>query len=144
MSAACFALVLRPDASFQAIEWPADSAAGLRSLYTEVDCTNIAVVDLSPKVSMWLDDEGILNGSPVNKWATTLYAATAPVHQNYWLCTCRKAAFLQQFGRHCGGRRRAVVHDDGQHHPSQVRRSAVCVAIGAHVARDKSAGYGVR
>ncbi|MGW3361039.1 DUF3846 domain-containing protein [Streptomyces bungoensis] len=83
MSAAGFALVLRPDASFHVIEWPADSAAGLRTLYTEVGCTNIAVVDLSPQVSMWLDDEGILNGSPVNTWATTLYAVTAPVHQNY-------------------------------------------------------------
>ncbi len=47
MSAAGFALILRPDTSFQIIEWPRESAAGLRSLYTEIGCTNVAVVDLS-------------------------------------------------------------------------------------------------
>ncbi|WP_121751281.1 DUF3846 domain-containing protein [Streptomyces sp. E2N166] len=32
---------------------------------------------------MWLDDEGILNGSPINKQATLVYSITAPAHQNY-------------------------------------------------------------
>ncbi|WP_314416114.1 DUF3846 domain-containing protein [Streptomyces kroppenstedtii] len=83
MSAARYALVLHPDASFQTVEWPRNSAAGLRTLYAEIGCICITVVDLSPKVSMWLDDEGIINGSPVNQWATTVYSATAPVHQKY-------------------------------------------------------------
>ncbi|MGW0574360.1 DUF3846 domain-containing protein [Streptomyces tauricus] len=83
MSAARYALVLHPDASFQAIEWPSNSTAGLRALYAEIGCTCITVVDLSSKVSMWLDDEGIINGSPVNQWATTVYSATAPAHQKY-------------------------------------------------------------
>ncbi|MFD9099417.1 DUF3846 domain-containing protein [Streptomyces collinus] len=84
MSAAGFALVLRPDASFEITEWPGDSTANLRTLYTAIGCTHVDVVDLSPKVSMWLDDDGIHTGAPVNKWATLLYAITAPLHQNYY------------------------------------------------------------
>lgn len=34
----------------------------------------------------------------------------------------RGTAFLQQFGRHIGSRRRAVVHDDGQHRPPPGKR----------------------
>jgi hypothetical protein len=60
-----------------------------------------------------------------------------------WLCTCREAAFLQQFGRHFGGRRRAVVHDDGQHRPPPGTSSAPGGTTGSPVAEGKSAGYGV-
>ncbi|WP_406715168.1 DUF3846 domain-containing protein [Streptomyces althioticus] len=82
MPAAAFALVLHPDASFQVIEWPRTGNT-LSILYREIDCTSITVVDLSPEVSMWLDDEGILKNSPVNFPALQLYALTAPVHQTY-------------------------------------------------------------
>ncbi|MGA5208047.1 DUF3846 domain-containing protein [Streptomyces variegatus] len=81
MSAA-FALVLRPDASFNIIEWHSTGDT-LSTLYREIDCTSIAVVDLSPEVSMWLDDEGMLKNSPANIPALTLYAISAPVHQSY-------------------------------------------------------------
>ncbi|MGW7513905.1 DUF3846 domain-containing protein [Streptomyces massasporeus] len=81
MSAA-FALVLRPDASFNIIEWRSTGDT-LNTLYREIDCTSIAVVDLSPKVSMWLDDEGMLKSSPVNHPAMLLYSISAPIHQAY-------------------------------------------------------------
>ncbi|MEU1854298.1 DUF3846 domain-containing protein [Streptomyces sp. NPDC019990] len=81
MSAA-FALVLRPDASFDVIEWHSTGDT-LSTLYREINCTSIAVVDLSPEVSMWLDDEGMLKASPVNIPALQLYAISAPVHQSY-------------------------------------------------------------
>ncbi|MFH9590675.1 DUF3846 domain-containing protein [Streptomyces luteogriseus] len=81
MSAA-FALVLRPDSSFDVIEWRSTGDT-LNTLYREIDCTSIAVVDLSSEVSMWLDDEGMFKNSPVNIPALTLYAISAPVHQSY-------------------------------------------------------------
>ncbi|MEV6617328.1 DUF3846 domain-containing protein [Streptomyces sp. NPDC051051] len=81
MSAA-LALVLHPDTSFNVIEWRSTGDT-LSTLYREIDCTSIAVVDLSPEVSMWLDDEGMLKNSPVNIPALTLYALSAPVHQPY-------------------------------------------------------------
>ncbi|MGV9903385.1 DUF3846 domain-containing protein [Streptomyces sp. NPDC003388] len=79
-----FALVLRPDASFEITEWPGNSRANLRTLYTAIGCTRVDVVDLSSKVSMWLDDDGMHTGAPVNRWATMLYAITAPLHQHYY------------------------------------------------------------
>ena len=82
MSATEFALVLRPDASFSVIEWPRTGNT-LSILYREIECNSITVVDLSSEVSMWLDDEGILKGSPVNIPVLTLYALSAPVHQSY-------------------------------------------------------------
>ncbi|UUA11615.1 MULTISPECIES: DUF3846 domain-containing protein [Streptomyces] len=82
MSAARFALVLRPDASFSVIEWP-HSTDNLNTLYCEIGCTSIAAVDLSPKVCMWLDDEGLLKNSPINHLAMLLYSISAPIHQAY-------------------------------------------------------------
>ncbi|MFH9821389.1 DUF3846 domain-containing protein [Streptomyces sp. NPDC017230] len=84
MPEARFALVIRPDASFAVIEWPGHLPAGLDTIYREIDSPNIAVIDLSSQVSMWLDDDGINYGASVNKAATAIYAATAPVHQNYY------------------------------------------------------------
>ncbi|MFG3275954.1 DUF3846 domain-containing protein [Streptomyces luteogriseus] len=78
-----YALVLHPDASFSVIEWPPNSTGNLNTLYREINCTSITAVDLSPKVCMWLDDEGMLKNAPVNHPAMLLYSITAPIHQNY-------------------------------------------------------------
>ncbi|GAB1340872.1 DUF3846 domain-containing protein [Streptomyces sp. E-15] len=83
MSAARFALVIHPDASFKVIDWEENSNS-LNVLYREIDFSSVAVVDISPKVAMWLDDDGIIRGAAVNRPATAIYATIAPVHQNYY------------------------------------------------------------
>ncbi|WP_329460760.1 DUF3846 domain-containing protein [Streptomyces sp. NBC_01497] len=69
MLATNLALVIRPDATFDVIDWPADGAT-LRTLYTALNCDYVDMVDVSPELSMWLDDSGITIGSPVNIPAT--------------------------------------------------------------------------
>ncbi|MFI1004946.1 DUF3846 domain-containing protein [Streptomyces galbus] len=77
-----FALVLRPDASFDVIEWNSTGDT-LSTLYREICCLSIAVVDLSPELSMWLDDEGMTKNRAVNIPALRIYALSAPIHQSY-------------------------------------------------------------
>ncbi|MFH8439308.1 DUF3846 domain-containing protein [Streptomyces sp. NPDC018007] len=76
-----FALVLRPDGVFKVIDWPKDGH--LPILYREIGCTAVDVVDLSRTLSMWLDDEGLINGSDANCAATILYALHHAPHQTY-------------------------------------------------------------
>ncbi|MEU8701679.1 DUF3846 domain-containing protein [Streptomyces sp. NPDC048680] len=75
------ALILRTDGSFQAIDWPTDGH--LNILYTGIGCTAVDAVDVSPTLTMWIDDEGLINGSPVNRPATILYAINKEPHQHY-------------------------------------------------------------
>lgn len=63
--------------------------------------------------------DGARRAGPEAAWLRRDAAAYPPVtaaSTTQW--PCRGAAFLQQFGRHFGSRRRAVVHDDGQHPPA--------------------------
>ncbi|MFE6189147.1 DUF3846 domain-containing protein [Streptomyces sp. NPDC056465] len=75
------ALLLRTDGSFELIDWPTDGQ--LNALYQVISCQNIDAVDITDQLTMWLDDEGAINGSPVNRAATLLYAAHRPPHQRY-------------------------------------------------------------
>jgi hypothetical protein len=84
MSNARHALIIRPDSSFTIIDWNADSPDGLEVLYREIDAPTVTAVDISTDVTMWLDDEGIINGSAVNWAASALYATYAPLHQLYY------------------------------------------------------------
>ncbi|MER6234441.1 DUF3846 domain-containing protein [Streptomyces sp. NPDC001616] len=76
------ALLLRTDGSFELIDWPTDSQ--LNTLYQAIDCQNIDAVDISDRLTMWLDDEGLINGARLNRGATLLYAAHRPPHQHYY------------------------------------------------------------
>ncbi|WP_327713666.1 DUF3846 domain-containing protein (plasmid) [Streptomyces sp. NBC_00464] len=76
-----YALILRTNGSFQIIDWPTDGH--LNIYYTEIGCTHVDAVDVSPTITMWLDDEGMINGSPVNRTATILYAMHREPHQHY-------------------------------------------------------------
>ncbi|MGW7341204.1 DUF3846 domain-containing protein [Streptomyces sp. NPDC054808] len=80
---ATFALVLRPDASFKVVEFSGDSPTGLSTIYSEIDSPNIAVMDLSPKISVWLDDDGN-NGAALNRPAIAIHAATILVSHDYY------------------------------------------------------------
>ncbi|MFI1532658.1 DUF3846 domain-containing protein [Streptomyces griseus] len=76
-----FALALYADGTFQMIDWP--TTRTLQTLYTEIGCQNVTAVDMSDDLTMWLDDEGLINGAPVNVGATALYAAHQEPHQHY-------------------------------------------------------------
>ncbi|MEV5249846.1 hypothetical protein [Streptomyces werraensis] len=82
MSAA-FALVLRPDSSFKVIDFSGDSPADLATIFSEINSPNIAVMDLSPRVSVWLDDDGI-RGAAYNQPAKAIHAATVLVPHDYY------------------------------------------------------------
>ncbi|MFJ9703564.1 DUF3846 domain-containing protein [Streptomyces fradiae] len=77
-----YALLLRTDGTFEVLDWPA--SGHLKFLYQAIDCQNVAAVDLTAKVTMWLDDEGIIVGAPVNPAATRLYGMYRPLHQRYY------------------------------------------------------------
>ncbi|MFF7558265.1 hypothetical protein ACFZA9_35835 [Streptomyces olivaceus] len=82
MSAA-FALVLRPDASFKVVEFSGNSPADINTIFSEINSPNIAVMDLSPKISVWLDDDGI-NVTSLNRPAIAIHAATILVSHDYY------------------------------------------------------------
>ncbi|MGW7433352.1 DUF3846 domain-containing protein [Streptomyces sp. NPDC054861] len=78
------ALLICADGAFRVIDWPGTSANALKTLYSALGCGNVAAVDMSDKLTMWLDDEGIINGSPANRPATFLYALYQAPHQVYY------------------------------------------------------------
>ncbi|MEU3708363.1 DUF3846 domain-containing protein [Streptomyces anulatus] len=75
------ALLIRTDGSFELLDWPERDQLG--ALYRAIGCQNIDAVDITTELTMWLDDEGLINGSAVNRSATLLYAAHRPPHQRY-------------------------------------------------------------
>ncbi|ORT54185.1 DUF3846 domain-containing protein [Streptomyces sp. CB03238] len=79
-----YALLLRTDGTFELLDWPNGTHVHLNTLYKAIGCQNVAAVDITDKLTMWLDDEGLYNGSVVNRPATLLYAAHQPPHQLYY------------------------------------------------------------
>lgn len=77
-----FALLLRTDGTFCLIDWPAEGH--LRLLYTAIDCDRVDAVRVTQKLTMWVDDEGMVNDSPANLSATHLYAHHHEPHQAYY------------------------------------------------------------
>lgn len=77
-----YALLVRPDGFFQVLDWPGSSS--LRTLYRAIDCRAVDVADITPKLSMWVDDEGIINGSGVNVPATSLFQRHRTPPQPYF------------------------------------------------------------
>ncbi|WP_445277424.1 DUF3846 domain-containing protein [Streptomyces sp. DSM 41033] len=78
------ALILRTDGEFEIIDWPATGARGhLETLYRAIDCHAVDAVDISPTLTMWLNDEGLITGAPVNRSATILYALHNEPTQHY-------------------------------------------------------------
>ncbi|MGW2176389.1 hypothetical protein ACWC1C_38265 [Streptomyces sp. NPDC001705] len=80
---ATFALILRPDTCFKIVEFSGDSPADLNTIYREIDSPNIAVMDLSPKISVWLSDDEITGGI-LNRPAIAIHAATIFVSHDYY------------------------------------------------------------
>ncbi|MFI1831299.1 DUF3846 domain-containing protein [Streptomyces sp. NPDC020412] len=78
------ALLIRTDGFFELLDWPKRTHVHLNTLYAAIGCQNVAAVDITEKLTMWLDDEGICKDAPVNVPATLLYAARNPLHQHYY------------------------------------------------------------
>ncbi|GAA3015412.1 DUF3846 domain-containing protein [Streptomyces fulvorobeus] len=77
-----YALIIRIDGSFQVIDWPTEGH--LPILYKGIGCTHVDAVDISPRLTMWIDDSGLIDGAPVNRAATILYAIHREPHQHYY------------------------------------------------------------
>jgi len=54
------------------IRLPADSHRELAALYAVIGCDTVDVVRLTERLDMYLDDEGLINGQPINPIATIL------------------------------------------------------------------------
>ncbi|MET8347344.1 DUF3846 domain-containing protein [Streptomyces microflavus] len=76
-----YALIIRTDGSFEVIDWPTENH--LPILYKGIDCTHVDAVDISRRLTMWIDDSGLINGAPINRAATILYAIHKEPHQHY-------------------------------------------------------------
>ncbi|MEU5825641.1 DUF3846 domain-containing protein [Streptomyces sp. NPDC047803] len=77
-----YALLVRPDGFFQVLDWPGESS--LQTLYRAIDCQAVDVADITPTLSMWVDDEGAINGCRVNVPATHLFQAHGTPRQAYF------------------------------------------------------------
>ncbi|KKD11009.1 DUF3846 domain-containing protein [Streptomyces lividans] len=72
-----FALVIHSTRSFEVIEFAGHSSASLSALYDKVDSPNITVVDLSPELSVWLDEDGYGDhNAPATAVRTAIAAAS--------------------------------------------------------------------
>ncbi|MFI9019503.1 DUF3846 domain-containing protein [Streptomyces griseus] len=78
-----FALRLEADGRFELIDWPRPGHGTLNTLLAAIGCRAVDAVTISDDLTMWLDGEGLINGSPVNTGATALYAAHQEPHQPY-------------------------------------------------------------
>ncbi|MEV7275291.1 DUF3846 domain-containing protein [Streptomyces bacillaris] len=76
-----YALILRTNGEFEIIEWPTDGH--LEILYRAIVCDRVDAVRISPKLTMWIDDEGLITEAPINRSATILYALHKEPHQHY-------------------------------------------------------------
>jgi len=64
------ALRINTDGTYEDIEL----APGLKGYYDAIGCQTFDMVRLSEDCDMWVDDEGLLNGSELNLMATALRA----------------------------------------------------------------------
>ncbi|RII06834.1 hypothetical protein DSC45_35325 [Streptomyces sp. YIM 130001] len=78
-----FALLIRTDSLFRVLDWPASDAGHLQVIRAACDCDHFDAIRITDNLTMWLDDEGLLNGAPYNPGATLLYAQHHPLHQPY-------------------------------------------------------------
>ncbi|MDX2922344.1 DUF3846 domain-containing protein [Streptomyces sp. NE06-03C] len=77
------ALRIQTDGRFELIDWPQPGSGTLNTLLAAIGCRAVDAVTISADLTMWVDDEGIVTGLPVNRGATALYAAHRPPHQAY-------------------------------------------------------------
>ncbi|MFF7492801.1 DUF3846 domain-containing protein [Streptomyces rubiginosohelvolus] len=78
------ALILRTNGEFEIIDWPANGAREhLETLYRATDSRAVDGIDISPTLTMWLNNSAPNANAPVNRTATILYALHREPHQHY-------------------------------------------------------------
>ncbi|MFC9431526.1 DUF3846 domain-containing protein [Streptomyces sp. NPDC056987] len=78
-----FALLIKPSGDFLILDWPTGSREHLRTMYKAIGCDMVAPVDITDRLIMWVDDEGILNGRAKNVPAYKIGGMFRPLYQNY-------------------------------------------------------------
>ncbi|MFI0243176.1 DUF6573 family protein [Streptomyces sp. NPDC016845] len=79
-----FALLVRTDGQFTLLDWPASDDDQLKILYAACNCDHVDAVQITETLTMWLDDEGMINQAAMNPGATHLYSLYRPLHQGYY------------------------------------------------------------
>ncbi|MFE1486152.1 DUF3846 domain-containing protein [Streptomyces fimicarius] len=78
------ALILRTNGEFEIIDWPACGDRGhLEMLYRATESNAVDGIDISPTLTMWLNNSAPNADAPVNRAATILYALHREPHQHY-------------------------------------------------------------
>lgn len=78
------ALILRTNGEFEIIDWPATGAREhLETLYRATESRAVDGIDVSPNLTMWLNNSAPNANAPVNRAATILYALHREPHQHY-------------------------------------------------------------
>ncbi|NUW05226.1 DUF3846 domain-containing protein [Streptomyces sp. CAI 127] len=78
------ALILRTNGEFEIIDWPACGDRGhLEILYRATDSRAVDGIDISPTLTMWLNNAAPNANAPVNRTASILYALHREPHQLY-------------------------------------------------------------
>ncbi|MFJ3973338.1 DUF3846 domain-containing protein [Streptomyces parvus] len=67
------ALILRTNGEFEIIDWPASGT--LETLRTAIGCDYVQAVNISPRLTIWMDEDG--TGKHVNHAATMLHVIHA-------------------------------------------------------------------
>ncbi|MFR9806495.1 DUF3846 domain-containing protein [Pseudonocardia sp. RS010] len=75
------ALKITADGEVTDVEIPAGDF--LQTAYAQINCRAVDVVTLTSRLDMWLDDEGLVNGSVLNAPATFLAREYGRTHQSY-------------------------------------------------------------
>lgn len=78
------ALIIRSSGEIDTGDLPDGPEDVLEFLYHVIGCDTVTIITLAPRVIMWLDDEGMVNGSPVNPLATQIAAACGWGGQPYF------------------------------------------------------------
>jgi len=75
MSLTTPAVSVNPDGEVREVDLGA-GADQLGALYRAIGCDVLDLLTVTPQLLLWVDDKGVVNGSPVNTVATALVAAT--------------------------------------------------------------------
>lgn len=75
------ALTVSPEGQVADVEL--ETGQFLRGCYAAIDCDTVDVVGLTSTLDMWVDDEGLINGSESNAFATAVAQAFGFIYQPY-------------------------------------------------------------
>jgi Lsr2/Domain of unknown function (DUF3846) len=75
------ALIIRPSGAIDTGDLPDTPEDVLKFLYHVIGCNTVTTITPARQVIMWLDDGGMVNGSPVNPLATTIFGTAVVIRR---------------------------------------------------------------